>query len=105
MIQPYTRYFWRGSPRVDTGQGTLFVVDDNALNREALTRRLARHGYTVTMAAEGQQAFAQITAQPAAVYVHFTALPPEVATFFQWLLAVETLDGTAPSRYPVSGAL
>ena len=49
---------------MDTGQGTLLVVDDNALNREALTRRLARRGYTVTMAADGQQALAQIAARP-----------------------------------------
>ena len=47
-----------------TAQGTLLVVDDNALNREALTRRLGRHGYTVAMAADGAEALAQIVAQP-----------------------------------------
>ena len=46
-----------------------------------------------------------LAAQPAAVYVHFTAIPPEIATFFQRLLAVETRDGAASSLHPVSGAL
>lgn len=37
-------------------QGSLLVVDDNALNRDILTRRLEQRGYTVTVAEEGQQA-------------------------------------------------
>lgn len=49
---------------MDTGSGTLLLVDDNALNREALARRLTRRGYTVMMAADGQQALAQVAAQP-----------------------------------------
>ncbi len=37
-------------------QGSLLVVDDNALNRDILTRRLEQRGYVVTVAEEGQQA-------------------------------------------------
>ncbi|GIX49355.1 MAG: hypothetical protein KatS3mg131_3566 [Candidatus Tectimicrobiota bacterium] len=46
-----------------THQGTLLVVDDNALNRDMLARRLARRGYTVTVAADGQQALQLLEAQ------------------------------------------
>ena len=31
-------------------QGTLLVVDDDAMNRDMLSRRLARQGYTVAEA-------------------------------------------------------
>lgn len=37
-------------------QGSLLVVDDNELNRDALARRLRLKGYTVTVAAEGSEA-------------------------------------------------
>lgn len=44
-------------------QGSLLVVDDNENNRDMLGRRLARRGYTVTMASGGQQALALIATQ------------------------------------------
>jgi serine phosphatase RsbU (regulator of sigma subunit) len=34
----------------------ILVVDDNAMNRDMLARRLTRHGYTVDMAENGRQA-------------------------------------------------
>ena len=35
---------------------TILVVDDNEMNRDALTRRLERKGYTVLTAEDGYQA-------------------------------------------------
>lgn len=46
-----------------TEQGSLLVVDDNALNRDILARRLEQRGYTVTVAEEGQQALNVILQQ------------------------------------------
>ncbi|HLY27092.1 MAG TPA: hybrid sensor histidine kinase/response regulator [Aggregatilineales bacterium] len=37
-------------------QGSLLVVDDNEMNRDMLSRRLKREGYTVTIAEDGHQA-------------------------------------------------
>ena len=45
-----------------TRQGTLLVVDDNELNRDALSRHLQRQGYLVTAAADGHEALARIAA-------------------------------------------
>lgn len=39
-----------------SGSGHLLVVDDNEMNRDMLTRRLQREGYTVTPADSGYQA-------------------------------------------------
>jgi two-component system sensor histidine kinase/response regulator len=39
-----------------TGQGHLLVVDDNEMNRDMLSRRLQREGYTVSLAEDGYQA-------------------------------------------------
>lgn len=39
-----------------TGQGALLVVDDDAMNREMLARRLRRSGYTVSTAEDGVHA-------------------------------------------------
>ena len=44
-------------------QGTLLVVDDDAMNRDMLSRRLARHGYTVEVAEDGEQALKMIEGQ------------------------------------------
>jgi len=35
---------------------TIMVVDDNEPSRDALSRRLARRGYRILMAVDGQQA-------------------------------------------------
>jgi len=42
--------------------GTLLVVDDNEANRDALSRRLALKGYTVTVAPGGEEALALLDA-------------------------------------------
>ena len=49
-IRPLTD---RGAPV--EGQGRLLVVDDNAVNRDLLSRQLARHGYTVATAEDGER--------------------------------------------------
>jgi signal transduction histidine kinase len=44
-------------------QGNLLVVDDNEMNRDMLSRRLKREGYTVTLAEDGHQALDLIKTQ------------------------------------------
>ena len=44
-------------------QGSLLVVDDNEMNRDMLSRRLARRGHTVETAVDGQQALDMIVKQ------------------------------------------
>jgi CheY-like chemotaxis protein len=46
-----------------TDHGTLLVVDDNALNRDVLARRLVRLGYTVALAEDGRQALDRLRAE------------------------------------------
>ena len=43
-----------------TENATLLLVDDNEANRDMLSRRLARRGFTVTVAAGGQEALERI---------------------------------------------
>ncbi|WAL58820.1 adenylate/guanylate cyclase domain-containing protein [Thermocoleostomius sinensis] len=45
-------------------QGLVLVVDDNEMNRDLLSRRLQRQGFTIMMAADGQQALDKIRSQP-----------------------------------------
>ena len=45
-----------------TRQAALLVVDDNELNRDALSRHLRRQGYLVTAAADGDEALTLIAA-------------------------------------------
>lgn len=48
---------------METAQGSLLIVDDNAMNRDMLARRLARHGYTVAVAENGHQALGMLAEQ------------------------------------------
>jgi diguanylate cyclase (GGDEF)-like protein/PAS domain S-box-containing protein len=43
-----------------TRQGALLIVDDNELNRDVLSRRLAQKGYAVNVAAGGAEALAAV---------------------------------------------
>lgn len=45
-------------------RGLLLVVDDNEINRDMLSRRLERQGYTVAVAENGRQALEMVKAQP-----------------------------------------
>jgi diguanylate cyclase (GGDEF)-like protein/PAS domain S-box-containing protein len=47
-----------------TRQGSLLVVDDNELNRDALSRRLRQRGYAVAVATDGTEALAMIARTP-----------------------------------------
>ncbi len=44
-------------------QGSLLIVDDSELNRNMLSRRLERRGYTVTLAKNGKEALELLKAQ------------------------------------------
>ncbi|MBI2876400.1 MAG: response regulator [Candidatus Tectomicrobia bacterium] len=44
--------------------GLLLIVDDNEINRDMLSRRLQRQGYTVVVAEDGRQALEKIQEQP-----------------------------------------
>jgi sigma-B regulation protein RsbU (phosphoserine phosphatase) len=48
---------------MDESQGKLLVVDDNEMNRDMLSRRLARRGYSVSTAEDGYKALELIDAE------------------------------------------
>ncbi len=48
---------------VQAGHGSLLVVDDQEINRDMLSRRLERRGYTVAAAEDGPQALEMIKTQ------------------------------------------
>jgi len=48
---------------MDKFEGSLLVVDDSEMNRDMLTRRLVRWGYTVAAAENGRRALDMIAAQ------------------------------------------
>ncbi|MHC4141006.1 MAG: PP2C family protein-serine/threonine phosphatase [Planctomycetota bacterium] len=48
----------------DSDSGTLLVVDDNEMNRDMLSRRLARRGHTVETAEDGRTALDMIEQRP-----------------------------------------
>jgi len=50
-------------PPDDDLHGHILVVDDNEMNRDMLSRRLKRQGYTVEMALDGRQALEMIKTQ------------------------------------------
>ncbi len=49
---------------MDNQDYTLLVVDDNEMNRDMLSRRLARKGYQVKVAEDGEQALAMVGKEP-----------------------------------------
>lgn len=57
---------------------TLLVVDDNEMNRDLLSRRLTRQGYTVFTAESGAEALRLIDAQPFDLAL-FDIMMPEVS--------------------------
>lgn len=68
-------------PRARAGtamqEGTLLVVDDNATNRDLLSRRLAREGFTVAVAESGAKAL-EIVAERGIDLVLLDVLMPEL---------------------------
>ena len=53
----------------------ILLVEDNEMNRDMLSRRLERKGYTVTMALDGQQAIDMATADPPTLILMDMSLP------------------------------
>lgn len=51
---------WSGTRAPETAPGSLLVVDDNEINRDLLSRRLEREGYTVAAAENGRVALEMI---------------------------------------------
>lgn len=59
MIQEVVSTIWPCGDGGDAAQatpGSLLIVDDNEINRDVLSRHLARQGHAVTVAANGRQA-------------------------------------------------
>ena len=54
---------------------TILLVEDNELNRDMLSRRLERKGYTVLMAVNGQQGVDMALASPPALILMDMSLP------------------------------
>lgn len=54
---------------------TILLVEDNELNRDMLSRRLARRGHTVTIAVDGAQAVAAVQAAPPQLVLMDMSLP------------------------------
>lgn len=54
---------------------TILLVEDNELNRDMLSRRLARRGHTVTIAVDGAQAVAAVQAVPPQLVLMDMSLP------------------------------
>ncbi len=82
---------------MDKFDGALLVVDDSEMNRDMLTRRLVRRGYTVAAAENGRQALDMIAAQPFDLIVLDIMMPG--------LSGLEVLEELrqryAPSELPV----
>ena len=54
---------------------TILLVEDNELNRDMLSRRLERKGYTVAIAVDGQQAVDMAAASPYDLILMDMSLP------------------------------
>ncbi len=61
----------------DTRAGHLLVVDDNEMNRDMLSRRLERHGHTVSLAVNGREAL-EMVGQEAFDLVLLDIMMPEM---------------------------
>ncbi|HSM36708.1 MAG TPA: response regulator [Longimicrobiales bacterium] len=67
----------RDGDRTPTQHGTLLIVDDNATNRDLISRRLAREGFTVATAESGADAL-RIVGERAIDLVLLDVLMPEM---------------------------
>ncbi len=82
---------------MDKLEGSLLVVDDSEMNRDMLTRRLVRRGYTVVAAENGRRALDMIATQAFDLIVLDIMMPG--------LSGLEVLEDLrqryAPSELPV----
>ncbi len=61
--------------RGEHGEATLLLVEDNELNRDMLRRRLNRAGYSVLLAADGEEALDLMRSQRPALVLMDMNLP------------------------------
>ncbi|HEV8141489.1 MAG TPA: response regulator [Methylomirabilota bacterium] len=54
---------------------TILIVEDNEMNRDMLSRRLAKRGYDVAVAVDGEQGLAMAQAAPPALILMDMSLP------------------------------
>lgn len=54
---------------------TILIVEDNAMNRDMLSRRLSRRGFDIVMAEDGRQALDQVAAENPDVVLMDMSLP------------------------------
>jgi CheY-like chemotaxis protein len=55
--------------------GKILLVEDNPMNRDMLSRRLTRHGFSVVMAEDGRQGIASAQAEDPDVILMDMSLP------------------------------
>ena len=53
----------------------ILLVEDNEMNRDMLSRRLARHGHAVAIAVDGQEALDRVHADPPDIVLMDMSLP------------------------------
>lgn len=53
----------------------ILIVEDNEMNRDMLSRRLARRGYEIAVAVDGEQGLAMAQAEPPALILMDMSLP------------------------------
>ena len=53
----------------------ILIVEDNEMNRDMLSRRLARRGYEIAIAVDGEQGLALAQAEPPALILMDMSLP------------------------------
>ena len=53
----------------------ILLVEDNEMNRDMLSRRLERKGYSVVLAVDGQQGIDKVAADPPALILMDMSLP------------------------------
>jgi CheY-like chemotaxis protein len=76
---------------------TIMVVDDNEPSRDALSRRLARRGYRILMAVDGQQAVATAQAELPDLILMDLGLPG----IDGWEATRQLKDGTVTRYIPI----
>jgi CheY-like chemotaxis protein len=86
----------RDGERTRIEEGTLLVVDDNATNRDLLSRRLAREGFTVVAAESGERALAIVGERPIDLVLLDVLMPEMDGVEVLRRLKADPLTGAIP---------
>lgn len=78
---------------------TLLLVEDNEMNRDMLSRRLARRGYHVTIAADGAEGLEQARRNTPDLVLMDMSLPVKDG----WTAAAELKSNPATRSIPIIG--